>query len=105
MPVKVLITRTFKPDTVKQAYKLLMEMRSAATVQRGYLSGQTLVSADNPDKLLVISTWTNRKRWEDWKANDKRVEFNGKMETYTEGPESVEVFLTGEKAPEWVDMA
>jgi heme oxygenase (mycobilin-producing) len=105
MAVKVLITRRFKKDRMNEAFKLLMELRSLATLQSGYVSGETLVSADNPNKLLVISAWVSRKRWEEWQANEKRTNFARKMENVLEGPETSELFFVGEKMPEWVDMA
>ncbi len=106
MAVKVLITREFRKDKFDQAYKLLMELRSMATLRNGYLSGETIISADNPNKLVVISTWVSQKRWEDWHGNAKRKDFVQKLEDeYLVAPEHVEVFLVGEKIPEWVDMA
>ena len=105
MAVKVLLTRKFKPETINLANKLLMELRSMATLRRGYVSGQTLVAADNPNKVVVISTWSSRQRWNDWYGDPKRAEFSKKLSTYLEGPEEIEVFLVGEKAAEWVDMA
>jgi hypothetical protein len=52
MAVKVLITRQFREGKQKQAYKTLMELRSLATLQQGYMSGETLIGADDPNKLL-----------------------------------------------------
>jgi len=105
MAIKVLITRRFKDDKIKEAFKLLMELRSLATLQTGYVSGQTLISADDPNKLVVISTWISRNRWEEWQANVKRHDAMKKMQSLLKSPENVEVFLAGEKIPEWVDMA
>jgi heme oxygenase (mycobilin-producing) len=105
MAIKVLITRKFKKDTIREAYRLLMQLRAMVTVLPGYLSGQTLISADDPNKLLVISTWTSRKRWDDWLATEKRKEFSKKIAQLLESPEESEVYLVGEKEPEWVDMA
>jgi heme oxygenase (mycobilin-producing) len=105
MAVKVLITRQFQDDKIKEAFKLLMELRSLATLQIGYVSGQTLISADDPNKLVVISTWISRNRWEKWQANRKRKDALKKMQSLLKSPEDVEVFLVGEKIPEWVDMA
>lgn len=98
MAVKVLITRTFKPDKVDQAARLLMEARSQATLQPGYISGQTLVGADNPHKLVVVSTWTNRKGWEAWRSSDARKAVNEKMAEVLETPEQWEVFYAGAPA-------
>jgi quinol monooxygenase YgiN len=105
MSVKVLISRKFKPDVMKEAYKLLMELRSIVTVRPGYVSGETLFCADDPHKILVISTWVNRKRWREWRTSEKRLAYVKKMEALLVGPEHYEVFIAGEKEPEWVDMA
>ena len=95
MAVKVLITRKFKQDKIDEAYQLLMELRSLATLKRGYISGQTLISADNPNKLVVVSTWSGRKSWDEWQADKKRKEHSQKMEKLLEAPEEIEVFLAG----------
>jgi heme oxygenase (mycobilin-producing) len=105
MAVKVLITRQFTEGKQKQAYKTIMELRSLATLQQGYMSGETLIGADDPNKVVVISSWISRKRWEDWQSNPKRKEVAKSMEALLESPERVECFLVGEKVPEWVDMA
>jgi len=105
MAVKVIITRQFKPDTLRDAYKCLMDLRSLATLQTGYVSGETLVGADDPSKLVVISTWISRNRWEDWVAAPKRKRSASKMAQFLQGPETTEIFYVGEKIPEWVDMA
>ena len=95
MAVKVLITRKFKQDKIDEAYQLLMELRSLATLKKGYISGQTLISADNPNKLVVVSTWSGRKSWDEWQADEKRKEHSKKMEKLLEAPEEIEVFLAG----------
>ena len=105
MAVKVLIKRRFKKNKIKEAYKLLMELRSLATLQNGYVSGETLISADDPNKLVVISTWISANRWQEWLANPNRTDASQKMEILLESPEEAEVFLAGERIPEWVDMA
>lgn len=98
MAVKVLITRKFKPDKVDQAQKLLMEARSKATLQPGYISGQTLMCADDPHKLVVVSTWANRKGWDAWQSSDERAAMTKKMEELLEGPEEWEVYYAGTPA-------
>jgi heme-degrading monooxygenase HmoA len=105
MAVKVLITRQFKSDKVEQAYKLLMELRALATVRTGYLSGETLIAAKDPTKMVVISTWVSPKAWQEWENHPKRKEFQAKMPEVLQAPEHYEVFWVGEKMPEWVDMA
>jgi quinol monooxygenase YgiN len=105
MAVKVFITREFKEGKFNEAYKLLMELRAMATLRNGYLSGETIISAENPNKLVVISTWVSQKRWEAWHEDQRRKEFTKKLEEYLVKPEHLEVFMVGEKIPEWVNMA
>jgi len=105
MAIKVVVTRIFKEGTIEEAYRLLMELRAATTLLPGFVSGQTLVSADNPNKLLAISTWAGKKKWEFWRSTEKRKEFSKKLAVLLQAPEQSEVFYVGEKKPEWVDMA
>lgn len=105
MAVKVLITRRFKPGKFAEANKLLMQLRSLATTRNGYVSGQTIVSTKEPNKIVVISTWASEKRWSEWLNNERRKVFVKKLEDYLEGPEQSEAFLVGGKPAEWVDMA
>ncbi|MEW6350442.1 MAG: antibiotic biosynthesis monooxygenase [Thermodesulfobacteriota bacterium] len=105
MSVKIVITRLFKAEKIEAAYQLLAELRSKATVQNGYLSGETLVSADNPHKVVVVSSWLSRKRWDEWYSSPKRAAFSEKIAPLLDAPESYEVFLVGRTSPEWVHMA
>jgi len=105
MAIKVLITRKFKEGTAKEAYNLLMQLRAASTIVPGFISGQTLVSAKDTHTLLVISTWTGKKRWEEWRAADKRKEISKKIAELLEGPEHYEIFYVGEEAAEWVQTS
>ncbi len=90
---------------MEEAYRLLLELRSLVTLRQGYISGETLISATDPQTILVISTWINAKKWDEWVQTEKRNEYNRKLEPLLEGPERTEVYFTGEKQPEWVDMA
>ena len=64
MSVKILITRTIPPDKTKDVLNLIRKMRSLATAQDGYISGETLKSRDRRDVYLVISTWESEDYWE-----------------------------------------
>lgn len=105
MAIKVLTVRKFKKNSLEKAYKLLVQLRAAATVRPGYISGQTLIAAEDPYKLLVISTWTNRTRFEEWRTTAKREEFSKKLAAVLETPEHYEIFYVGEKEPEWTEIA
>ncbi len=105
MAVKVLITRIFKKEHLEKAYQPLMELRAIVTLRTGYVSGETLVSSEDPRKLLVISHWATRERWEEWQADPRRQEFIHRLEELLEGPEHVEIFVTGADLPVWAEIA
>jgi len=103
--IKVLTSRKFKKGTTEKAHQLLRELRSVGTLRQGFVSGQTLVSAEDPDRTLVISTWTDAKGWEAWRASEKRNEISKKISELLEEPEHVEVFYVERKEVEGADMA
>jgi hypothetical protein len=54
--------------------ELLVELRSIANRQAGYISGETLRNVNNPEEYVVISTWRSLEDWQRWFANEKRAE-------------------------------
>jgi heme-degrading monooxygenase HmoA len=59
---------------------LLLEMRSLAMAQRGYISGETLMNQDDPEEYLVISSWTTKSRWDEWFENPERIALQKKID-------------------------
>ena len=94
MSIAVLITRQFKKEEieVQEANKINLQLRALATVQPGYISGQSMISEDNPNKIIVLSRWASREDWENWIATQTRKEFYKKIEKFLEYPEEIEVF-------------
>jgi len=95
MLAKVLIQRSFKTGHNKEIVALLNDMRSAAMSQPGYLSGLTLTDPDNPNKMLVISTWQTIADWQRWKANDERIRLESMLEIYQDGTTRYEAYVVG----------
>ena len=92
MLVKVLIRRKFKPGRAKEVNALLNEFRAGAMNRKGYVSGHTLVSEEDPQSLLVISTWQSLEEWLDWKNSQTRKSFEAMMEIHQEGPTTFEEY-------------
>jgi len=97
MAIKVLTVRRFKEDRVEEGHKLLKVLRAAGTLRSGFVTGQTLISVNDPQKLLVMSTWTDQKAWEAWQASPKRKEIAEKIVELLDTPEQVEIFFVGQK--------
>ena len=66
MAIEVLIRRKVMESKAKELSPLIVKLRSPATIQPGYISGETLNCIDPPGRkeYLVISTWHSV---EDWK--------------------------------------
>ncbi|GAB6906752.1 Antibiotic biosynthesis monooxygenase [Desulfosarcina cetonica] len=92
MSVKVLITRTVPADKGRDMLQLFREMRSLATSQSGYISGETLKSHDRPDVFLVISTWESAADWEAWLLSKERQAIQEKIDALLGGKTQYEVF-------------
>ena len=95
MSIKALIKRTVPQDKARNILHLFMEMRTLATVQPGYISGETMKSIDNPDVYLIISTWESADDWEKWLLNKKRQAIQKKMDALLGGKTTYEIFQYG----------
>lgn len=100
MLAKVLIKRRFKKGKSKEVIALLNEFRSGAMNRKGYVSGHTLVAADDPQTLLVISTWQSLEDWLAWKNGRTRKSFEAMMEVYQEGATEFEEYILQAPSPE-----
>jgi heme-degrading monooxygenase HmoA len=81
MAVEVIIRRTFKkPELAEKLVPLIVQLRSQATVQKGYITGQTLRCIDCPGEYLVISTWHTEADWQRWFASSARQALQQKID-------------------------
>lgn len=95
MLVKILIKRRFKKGKVKEISAILRDFRSGAMDRPGYVSGETLVSYEDPQNVLVIGTWQDMESWLAWKENPKRKEFESMLEIYQEDTTTYEAYMLG----------
>ncbi len=72
MAVKILIKRKFKDGNMQAASRLVINNRSGAMKQPGYISSETLRSLDDKDQVVVISMWENIEVWKAWKNSETR---------------------------------
>jgi heme oxygenase (mycobilin-producing) len=95
MAVKVLIKRVVPEDKARQIIPLFRKMRSLATIQRGYISGETLKSLDRPDIFLVVSNWKSSADWEKWLLSKERQEIQHEVDELLGGNTEYEMFHYG----------
>lgn len=72
--------------------ELLIELRSMANHQPGYISGETLRNVYSPGEYVVISTWISLEAWENWFANERRAELEGRIDALLGAPTSYKIY-------------
>lgn len=90
--IRVIIERHCQPDKAAELEELLVDLRTKATQQRGYVSGETLRSIEDPSRWLVISSWLDAELWQAWESSPERQEIVRKVDPLLTTPEKVSVF-------------
>ena len=72
--IKVIIERHCKPGKEVALGGLLIDLRTKGLRQPGYVSGETLVSVEDPRNYLTIGTWTRLEFWKAWENSQERAE-------------------------------
>jgi heme-degrading monooxygenase HmoA len=74
MAITVFIQRKFsdKEKAAKLA-PLIVEIRSLATIQPGYITGKTFRCIDCPGEYIVMSTWNSLDDWNNWLQSKQRM--------------------------------
>ena len=99
MAVKVIIRRIVPEDRVEDLAPLLRQLRTRATLQPGYISGETLQRLDKPDEFLVINTSESAEDWNRWAKSQERNEVQGKIDTMLGGKTEYGIFHYGLSKP------
>ena len=76
--IRVIIDR--KSKNVLRLLPLLRELRTEAMKRPGYISGETMVNADDRSNIIVISNWDSLKDWKAWQRLKWRAEIEKKIE-------------------------
>lgn len=95
MAVKVLIKRKVPAEKARDMIPLFRKMRSMATNQPGYISGETLKRLDVPDEFLVISTWHSSDDWKTWLDSEERRQIQEQIDSLLGGKTQYEIYHYG----------
>ena len=90
--IRVMIERHCQHGKEKQLRDLMLELRSTAMRQPGYMTGETLREADNPSVFMVISTWITLEAWKAWQTSRQRLLIEEMMEPLIKESRKVRVF-------------
>jgi heme-degrading monooxygenase HmoA len=95
MAIRVLIERKIVPENQPRLNSLLMKLRAKAMLAKGYISGETLHSIDDPTEYLVISTWNTLNDWKRWELDKERQEIQNQIDRLLRTPSIHRVFVYG----------
>ena len=95
MQARILIRRRFRRGSREEIFSLLRQFRAAALNQPGYISGETLSAAEDPQTVLVIGTWEDLTSWKKWKASNTRKSLEQMLDVYQEEPTEYQEFVSG----------
>ena len=90
--IRIVIERHCQPDKAAEMEKLLVDLRTKAMRQRGYVSGETLRSMDDPSQWLVISTWLDADLWKAWETSPERQDIVRQIDPLLTASEKASVF-------------
>ena len=85
MAVKIFIKRTFKDGNLQKASEMLIQARTNAMGEQGYISSETLRGCDNPNEILVVSMWEKKVDWDRYKDKTSRKELEAKFSELLDG--------------------
>ena len=95
MAIKVLIKRQIKQGKGKEVFALLNKIRAGAMDQKGYITGETLMSHHDPNRIIVISTWQTIENWLAWKEDEEKRAYDTELEPFLEFPTEYEEYVLG----------
>lgn len=91
--VRVVIQRHLKENKKGNLLPLLRALRKAAMSYSGYIHGESLVGAENPSIISVLSTWQSLEEWKKWENSEQRVGLYEKIEPLLVEKPKVNVYL------------
>ena len=98
MAVKILIKRRFKEGSMKAASRFIINTRTGAMKQPGYIASENLRNLNDKDQIVVVSMWENIEAWEAWKNSDERKAYVDEFREYYVGDAEYEYYGLGLQA-------
>lgn len=93
MAVRIIIDRKVKKGKESDFSKLLRELRSKAVPSKGYISGETLRSLNDPQNYIGITTWQSVDEWKRWEKDPVRKKIQAKIEKLMARPTKTKIYV------------
>jgi len=88
--IKIIIERRVKEN--EDISPVLRELRASAMGYPGYVTGETLVGAQDKAVVLTISTWRGLEDWQQWESSETRARLYQQMEPFLVGKPVVKAY-------------
>ncbi len=98
MAIAITVERTIAPDAHEEVTEVLKELLAIAVRQPGYISGEMIVDATNPDVFLTISRWKSVNAWAQWENELKRLKPLERMNRLLLSKPIIRIWLVGENS-------
>jgi len=95
MAVKILIKRKFKDGNMRAASRFLINTRTGAMKQPGYIASENWRNRDDKDQVVVVSMWETIEAWETWKNSEERKAYEAEIKDYYIGEAQYEHYSLG----------
>ena len=83
-----------KPGALGEVQRLQAELWEIASRTPGYISGETVMSADDPGAFMTLSRWDNVDSWWAWERNAERRDLFDKYSGIMEVTRSPRIWRT-----------
>ncbi len=85
MGIEILIKRKFVKEKADEVASLMVQLRSLARAQAGYISSESLRCLEPPEEneYLVRSTWASIDDWKNWLHSEERAAIQSKIDKIT----------------------
>ncbi len=93
MSVKICIERVFEEAPVLQDFQAINKLRRGGILQKGYISGETLVH-EKDNSVLVLSEWSSLDDWEAWRSSPARRSIEDTLTPRLTGPARIRTFVS-----------
>lgn len=91
--VRVIIEHQAKDaKAAERIIEVVRELRNEAIKQPGYITGETLVNAEDPCNVLIISTWQKVENWKSWDTSEKRTKITQEIHPLLSEPYTVRTY-------------
>ncbi len=81
MAISIIIRRTVKDKTMAEKLApLIVQLRSRATVQPGFLTDQTFSCLDCDGEYMIITSWNTLEDWNKWMHSEERMAIQHKID-------------------------